>query len=277
MEDSSGNTHLFYRMYTFQKDGVPFGDYYENSIHHLDMNNGIDSIFLKDGQFSTENTTRITDVEFWNNDPTKFIYCGENVVVDPVAFIRRFDQTDNAFQMLGEAFNLEIGKQNDSLIIASAPNLIKSTDGGFSWNSFYDSISYARIVSISPYNNDVIFFMYNGAGLLKSEDGGTTLHLVDTSQSGIPVMVFDIDSVHVYSISPNDFSVSNNYGNAFSWIKRYYSSTPIQVSIDRLQSGKIFLCDGKRILVSEDYGLTFNEYVTLDRRIVGIYKKNEFR
>ena len=32
MEDNSNNTHLFYRMYTFQKGGSIIGDYYENSI-----------------------------------------------------------------------------------------------------------------------------------------------------------------------------------------------------------------------------------------------------
>ncbi len=37
MEDNNGNTHLFYRLYTYQKNSDPFADYIENSIHHLDV------------------------------------------------------------------------------------------------------------------------------------------------------------------------------------------------------------------------------------------------
>ncbi|MGE5845607.1 MAG: T9SS type A sorting domain-containing protein, partial [Ignavibacteria bacterium] len=47
----------------------------------------------------------------------------------------------------------------------------------------------------------------------------------------------------------------------------------IFVSVDYSQSGKIYLAEGKRIYVSENYGETFSEYKVLDKRIVGIYKK----
>jgi len=273
MEDTANNTHLFFRLYTFQKGDVPFSDYYENSIHHFDIQNSIDSVFLKEGQFNSTNIVRISDVEFWNNDPSTFIYSGEDVVVDPVAFIRRFDQTESSFSSLGEGRNLEIGKQNDSLVIASVPYLIKSVDGGYTWAVFYDSANYGQVVSISPYNDDVIFFYQNGMGLVKTTDGGKMLNPVDTSQTGVPAMYYDSDSLHIYNASQRTLRVSDNRGNAFSWHERYSSFNPIYISVDYSQTGKLFLADGKQIYISTDYGLTFNEFKTMGRKIIGIYKK----
>jgi hypothetical protein len=273
MEDTNGNTHLFYRMYTFQKGGDPFSDYFENSIYHFVIQHNTDSLFLWDGQDFNYDNHRILDIEFWDSDPSKFIYCGFHAITDPVAIIQRYDQAQPSYSELGEAFNLEIGKQNDSLVIASAPYLIKSTDEGFTWSSFYDSVSILQIISINPFNDNEIFLSYNGFGLLKTIDGGKTLNPVDTSQFNMPVMFYDPDSIHIYLKTRTSLIVSNNRGNAFSWSKQYASSNPIYVSVDYSRSGKLFLADGKGIYVSEDYGTTFHEYKVLDRKIVGLYKK----
>ncbi|RPI75117.1 MAG: T9SS C-terminal target domain-containing protein [Ignavibacteriales bacterium] len=45
------------------------------------------------------------------------------------------------------------------------------------------------------------------------------------------------------------------------------------ISTDYSQTGSVYLADGKNIYYSGDYGSTFNNYKTLDRNIVGIYKK----
>jgi hypothetical protein len=47
----------------------------------------------------------------------------------------------------------------------------------------------------------------------------------------------------------------------------------IYISIDESISGTIYLADKKNILGSTDYGDNFSLYKTLDRKIVGIYKK----
>lgn len=270
MEDQLGNTHLFYRIYLYQPGG-PIGDYYENSIYHFDLGNSEDTLFLFEGGRIGDQITRIIDLEYWNNNPAEFIYLGEGISVDPVAFIKRFDTPDPTFSELGEAFGLELGKQNDNLVIASAPYLIKSTDAGFNWLPFLDS-AYMKILSISPYNDNEIFFGGAGFDLVKTTDGGQTISLVDTNHFGMQFF-YDNDLMHIYSLGNNELIVSDNKGNAFSWTYRYTSGNRIFISPDYSQSGKIYLADGKRIYVSYNYGLTFILYKTLDRKIAGIYKK----
>ncbi len=270
MEDSSNNTHLFYRLYAFQKGGSIIGDYYENSIHHLDIKNNIDTLFLWDGEDYSYNTTGILDLKFLDTDPSKYIYCGFHAVLDPTAFIQRYDESTPSFYGLGTVENLEI--QNDSILFATTTTdsgIIKSTDGGRNWFPF--NSAYEKVISINPNNND-IFFADND-NLYKSTNGGVNFSKVDTSNYNYSQFFYDKDSVHIYNLLDNRLRVSDNEGNTFSWTEKYSSSNPIYVSVDYSQSGSIYLADRKYIYHSTDFGGTFNEYKTLDRRIVGIYKK----
>ena len=69
LEDSLGNTHLFYRY------KIPVTSCWNKNIYHFEVNNGTDTLFIYDaasdpigegcrGQF-------IYDYEFFDNDPTK--------------------------------------------------------------------------------------------------------------------------------------------------------------------------------------------------------------
>jgi hypothetical protein len=277
MEDQSGNTHLFYRL--FYSDSTEHSHETENSIYHLDIISNIDTLFLFEGggwgilhdpQFTT-----IKDFEFWDNDPAKDIYCGIESYVDPVTVVRRFDQIVPVFVGVGESVSLDLGKQNDSLVVASAPSLIKSTDGGFTWDTLtnIDTLMYLDILSISPYNDEVMFFSNSGGGLFKTTNGGEAINVVDIASFSSPEIFYDKDTIHIYNAAYNSLIVSNNNGEAFSWTEKYLGSSAIFVSVDYSQSGKIYLAEGKRIYVSENYGDTFSEYKVLDRKIVGIYKK----
>jgi hypothetical protein len=280
MEDNSGNTHLFYRLYAFQKGGGPIGDHYENSIYHFNLQNQTDSLFLFDGGSIGESSTSINDLEFWNNNPDEFIYCGVWVTVDPTAFIKLYDKDEAVYDYFGgDNCSIELSKQNDSLIYASVQTLIKSTNRGETWLDVNDEI---RLLSVSPLNDEVVFGLTSSGELTKSTNGGENYTIVDTTKTspyyedlknGIS---YDKDENHIYHIYRNNngshLSISNNKGVPFSWSVRYSSSNNIFISADNSQSGKLFLADGRRIYVSEDYGLSFNEYKVLDRKIVGIYK-----
>lgn len=269
MEDNSNNTHLFYRMYTYQKSGsIYFGDYIENSIHHFDLENETDTLFLFDGGRIGDFTTGVIDLDFWDNDPSKFIILGVGTSVDPVLYIKRFDESNSTpiFELINGT-NIEISKQNDSLVYALN---LKSTDGGGSW-AVFDS-SYRGFISVSPFNGDI--FSGDYYSIYKSTNGGISFSEVDTfAYSYSSKFFYDKDSIHIYSLLDNRLRVSNAEGNAFSWTERYSSSNPVNISVDYSQSGSIFLADGKYIYHSTDYGLSFNQYKTLDRRAVGIYKK----
>ena len=67
--------------------------------------------------------------------------------------------------------------------------------------------------------------------------------------------------------------VSPNNGEPFSWQTKYSSDSEIFISNDESTSGTIYLADKKNIFISTDYGDNFSLYKTLDRKIVGIYKK----
>ncbi|MCH7962845.1 MAG: hypothetical protein IH852_02805 [Bacteroidetes bacterium] len=47
MEDQSGNTHLFYRIYTTSYDSVNYWTNSSNNIYHFDLLNQQDTLFLE--------------------------------------------------------------------------------------------------------------------------------------------------------------------------------------------------------------------------------------
>ncbi len=80
--------------------------------------------------------------------------------------------------------------------------------------------------------------------------------------------------MHIYRNSNRKLKVSNDLGEQFSWLTKYSSDSEIFISNDESISGTIYLADKKNILVSTDYCDNFSLYKTLDRNIVGIYKKS---
>jgi hypothetical protein len=268
MEDNNNDTHLFYRLFTYQHRGPVLDDYTENSIYHLNLENNKDSLFLYSGGTIGFNNNIIVDLDFWNNDPSEYIILGSYCGVDCDTYIRRFDE-ESSFLIFGIGIgtNIGISKQNDSLVFALN---LKSTDGGRNW-AVFDS-SYRGFISINPYSDDIFSGNYNN--IYKSTDGGLTFSKVDTFFNYYSTKFFyDKDSIHIYNLLNNSLRISDAEGDAFSWTERYSSSNPIYVSVDYSQSGSIYLADWKYIYHSTDYGLTFNEYKVLDRKIVGIYKK----
>ncbi|MGD8305401.1 MAG: T9SS type A sorting domain-containing protein, partial [Ignavibacteria bacterium] len=84
------------------------------------------------------------------------------------------------------------------------------------------------------------------------------------------------DELHIYALdrrSGNHLVVSDNSGELSSWTTRYSSSNNIFISVDYFHPGSIYLADGKYLHHSTDFGGNFNLYKSLNRNIVGIYKK----
>jgi hypothetical protein len=284
MEDLKGNTHLFYRMDSSWGDYLHGG--FSNSIYHFDLSDESDSLFLyagvkRDSIYQT--SIFINDIEFWHNDPTKYIYVGVGCYTECGGFIKRSDsQPLNSSFMLGK---ISISASNDSAIFSSAScYIIKSTDGGKNW-LITDSTDYLNFLSLSPYYDNYIFALDSKGYIEKSSDGGKTFFAVDTSLSSlepnIPVFYYDRDSLHFYRISyfsddekiMSYGSISKSQGEINSWSKIYSSENNLYMSVDYSNSGIIYLADGKNILLSTNYGNTFALYKSLDSTVVGIYKK----
>jgi hypothetical protein len=279
IEDQLGNTHLFYRIYEYISN--EYGFYQGNSIYHFDLAYGIDTLFINDfiNDYPAYQMFKVVeDYEFWNNDYSKFIYVGSEGGFEVFPYIRRFDeQYINLNYLCCSINNIDISNVDDSLLYAGGfipwEGTIKSNDGGFHWNPLNDSLIF---LSLNPYDNNILFFENSFGFLYRSTDAGNTTNLVDVlnQPSHSTSFIYDPDQLHMYRLFSNQtLRISPNNGEPFSWQTKYSSDTEIFISNDESISGTIYLADKKNIFVSTDYGNNFTLYKSLDRRIVGIYKK----
>ena len=273
MEDQLGNTHLFYRIYTAGYGTM--GYYYSNNIYRLNPVSGEDNFFLGDGGFA-DLFNQVNDYEFWDNDYNRYIYAGTHIYIEPSPEVYRYDQMNPIYtpQIWGVSRNIELSKQDTNKIILSIDNGFnyRSTDWGNNWDSI--SIGY-EILSLSPLNDNVLFAKQS-LSLLKSTNGGNTFFTVDTGKIYSANFIYDSDGFHIYALNNrlgSHLVVSNNQGEPFSWQTKYSSDSKIFISNNESVSGTIYLADKKNIFISSDYGNNFSIYKTLERKIVGIYKK----
>ena len=199
IEDYSGNTHLFYRLYYSNINSSIYKT--ENSIYHLNLESGTDTLFLRDGVYQDEyqsSFSYVSDYKFWNRNPSKYIYCGSwagGMDITLHAFVKRFDTSYGiTFYYTSFSSSLEISRQNDSLVIANIGSACKSTDGGRSWDTLRTSYNF---ISLDPFNDQILFCSKNEGGLYKSIDKGKSFYLVDTgmfnSQKGKMFFYKDFD------------------------------------------------------------------------------------
>ena len=283
LEDSQNNTHLFYR-YIY-----PFTSCWYKSIYHLDISNHKDTLFISDYgiQVIPEwgcQGDYVNDYEFFNNDPAKFIYCGYNLNIDPVALLRRYDGDISL-----EAFSLteiEIAQQNENLVyVSGGPGFFKSTDGGYNFTR-NDSMQFIdeSIISLSKNNVNHIYGI-NDNKLVRSENDGLNYIIVDNSLwRNDSELFYDNDQVHIYgrsvayNYSTHSYSskiyVSNDNGNPFTWNTKVDYDGKAWFTIDQLQSGENYYSAGNRIFKSTDFGMTFSLYKELEQKVTGLYKKS---
>jgi hypothetical protein len=250
----------------------------------MDLSTLIDTLYITSSGYEDpiNNFSKwVSDVDYWNNNPAEFIYCGGHTFgpfFEGGAYITRFDGYINYFGLFwGTANSINISTSDDSLLYAGiytdgGPGLIKSSDGGRSWDSL--SIVY-QFLSLNPYNENIYFVEDGERKLFRTTDFGNTFNLVDPEFLPDTRLFYDPDQQHIYRKANNKLIVSDNLGEQFSWETVFIKSTtdPFYFSNDISLSGSIFISEGKNILVSTDFGNNFNLYKTLDRKIVGIYKK----
>ena len=254
-----------------------------NDIYHFDLTNFSDSLFLEDYSHSDPVMSyfrSVKDYAFWDDDFSKYIFCGSMGSWEPGPYIKRFDSDYISLNFLCcEVNQIDISTSDDSLIYSGGwldnGSSLRSNDGGFNWDTINESL---KFVSLNLFNDSILFAFDNSDDLLRSSDGGSAFHLVDTiGNYNWDKFIYDIDEEHIYRTTfkyPFHFLiVSDNQGEAFSWETKYSSDSEIFISIDESTSGTIYLADKKNILISTDFGNNFSLYKTLERKIVGIYKK----
>jgi len=289
IEDSLGNTNLYYRKHYEIVDSF-YGEW-DNSVYHYNLSNNVDSLFLWDHNvdyIGYSGGEYIADYEFWDNNPYRFIYGGAHVAnFDTSPFLSRFDRVDILpwhYTLLGpEVENVEISFQNDSLIYAVIFDyLLKSEDGGFSWS--YDSLAanHYTLIKLNPFDDQTLFG-HGGypltTGLYKSMDGGINYQLVDSSQTWYSYqskIFFDSDSLHLYAVNydyPPGYNLLVSSDAGESWNILYTDTAVLNLAIDNQLSGLLYLSIGSQVKVSSDYGASFSDFATLNRPVIGMYKK----
>ena len=280
MEDQNGNTHLFYRIYT-NFENPPVYDW-SNHIFHLDLYTGCDTLFISSSghEDPAYNFNRwVRDVDYWNNNPTEFIFSGGYSLgpyFEGSAFVERFDGYYNTIDYFwGSADYVDISPSNDSMLYLGVNayggfQTLASSDGGRSWDTL--NLGY-QFLSLNPYFENIYFVENEDRELLRTTDSGNTFNLVDPESLPDTRFLYDSDQLHIYRNANNKLIVSDNLGEQFSWETKYSSDSKIFISNDKSVSGTIYLADKKNIFVSTDYGDNFTPFKTLDRKIVGIYKK----
>ncbi len=284
MEDSSGVTHLFYRLYSYEQGGVSYVS--DNSLYHFIPSTQIDTFFIKDYSYFYPmmggSSFTLKGYKFWNRNPSKYIYCGvgssffNTEKISPQALVGRYDY----YPIIIPSFDVDgiyISPYNDSLVYVNTMQAImKSSDGGWNWSP--TSVTNYNFVSFAPYDSNTIFLTDNLGRIYKSSDNATTVSLVDTNSTDVTMAFeFDNNANYIYRTTKRGgfyhLIVSDNKGNQFSWDVKYSSDEPIYFSIDKLQSGKIILATGRKIFVSTDYGSTFTLLKILPRKLIGVHQK----
>jgi len=299
--DENGTIHLFYRIFKdFEDDS-----FQDNSIYHLNISSKTDSLFLKDFSNSVVDITeRINDVQFFGNNPEKYIYTKDYCSSDCRGIISRFDKEKvfdgglySDFQFLKTTDTL-----NDTVFVNIGNHTIISSDGGMTWPAI-NEIDQAEggesfildfpLMFLNPNNKKMMFGIdsfNDGSGrvnhFVKTNDGGETSSIL--SDSIIPVsMGFDKNNHHIYLIDKSDclsvsnsncvyhYFVSDQKGDSSSWnLKHHFNHLP-EITVDPTTEGRMFLSQENELFESYDFGENFTFITSLDENITGIYKSEQ--
>jgi hypothetical protein len=275
MEDSTGVTHLFYRIHSeFAYPSNPPDQSYTNNIFHFIPGKDIDTMFLSD--FSTippaGSSNTVYDFTFWHNNPNLCLLaemvchfdCRMNLVSP---------QTSTTVFSFGPS-KLAISKTNDSAVYVLGASSYFSIDGAKTW--LYKTFSFTPY-SVSPLHGNVLFGLQNNKPVISEDTGKTTSVIADDYAYSSVSFYYDEDGKHTYMVAGTDngyiLKGSDNEGKAGSWTTLHYSLYPIFVNIDPQRSGRIWLADQNAISFSDNFGQTFVPFKTVDKSITGFYAK----
>ncbi len=265
---NDGKVHLFYRLHYSDSSGNP--NQTENSIYHYNLSNNSDTLFLRDFQ-SGELIENVIGLDFWQKNPDHYIHCGAQIGFAVNGYIKRYDQAQ-AYITSDIVEGLVISKSNDSLLYAWDP-LLKSTDGGRTWNAVSTP---HKIISVSPYNTNLMFGRNASGQLVRSLDAGSSFEVVDTNQAERDIFVNFFPSgnkICIYQKYNGGYRLiaSVNSGSAFSWQVVFKSPRPFIFAPNENDNGRYYLAQGTKIYTNINTLFDLQFYAELPRRITGLF------
>ncbi|WP_421775250.1 T9SS type A sorting domain-containing protein [Gracilimonas sp.] len=304
MEDSSGTTHLFYRLRVNKVNRYECNDKVEtyyvktNNVYHYSSNFIDTTRFLSYmGDSCTGNDTRsIINYQFYDNNPDKWI---TSVTYGYVIGIN--DHIGNVFdfnypiavkgigeskvgQLIPDEFLLSPNGDSLYVKIGSHSNIPLSGNGE-EWPvfenydealEFTDSLEIKwDILEIHPKIDSLYFAKNSGGDLFRSEHYSSAFTLSDSNYY-FGNIYFDADTSHIYSLTLKGLLRSDDLGKENTWTLTeidFNTGSTKFLTVDESVSGNLFISDSTDILISNNYGDTFTSLTSVDSEITGLYKK----
>ncbi len=309
LEDSTGTTHLFYRLHESPDAQNDSSNFLYNHVNHFDTSINSDSVLLISfyeewtipGMYTASYTT---DYHFFDNDPSKWIRMTTNGEGSAPSFHDHRNagfgfpfpiivkaQKSNEFYYAADEFLLS--NANDSLYYITDDFTVPFSPDSSKWPyfdgdhtgydemiSYFDSTHFDyRLLAIHPENDSLYFGIDGNGALFKSENYSSSFTLSDSSKyySGTSSMLFfETNTDYMYSQNYRALSVSDQLGEKGSWTNVDFPTEfnrLLYVQIDSKTSGSIFIADSSAIFHSSDYGINFEKFLEFDSQITGLYKK----
>lgn len=307
MQDSSGVTHLFYKMHHRYVDEYPCRDdyfeyvRYDNNIFHLNTSTSQDSVLFE--QFATEycggyNYYDIFDFTFADQNPEKWIkgemsnskysiidYSGQIIEFYlPVPTTKSITRTQDYFPV-----HFFLNNSQDSLFINTEyAGTLKFPGYGDEWPKFEDFNDYQNytdsvaiewdIIAQHPFYDSLYFARgmdFRDSSLYRSENSFKKFTQV-SSENFTSTLKFDSDSSHIYSLTNEGIFRSNELGAPDTWnfVEIDFQTTaPKYLTITENSPGELIISDSTAILFSKNHGDSFSELLSVEHQITGLYKK----
>ena len=241
LNDSLGNTHLFYELTKYYVDETKDSVIYK--LVHYDVNLGTHKTIF-DGYYRKSlidlspidiRSKKLADITFINNDPHNYVLLINYVEGKAWSVIKFNNETEILVTTASSSRIFSSSQFSNKIFVSSGGKTLISIDGGITWPTEgaedSENILDYSIVGISPFSED-IFGVDKTGKLLKTFDGGNSTIIVnnDPIWKENTEIEFDLDRKSLYAQikhpRQDDYYYDYEYyyslksddnGNPFTW------------------------------------------------------------
>lgn len=303
-EDSTGTTHLYYRTWHRYSQDCVYFDYsttfenlYNNHIYHYNTEAETDTLFLRDRLRVPTGCDPIAelvlDVEFLENDPARYYTYQITSKLDPEAYLMDYN---GEYVVLGfpAIEHIEIDHEND--VIVTGFMFEKSLLMPLNSSQWQDLICHPCEVpdtlaidyGIFHIDRQGNYFVFNADTLFLTDHSGQEHEFVALGQdweswNNLDGFTQDPGLNHYYATTRILNTIERRPDPIFLRLMKTEDgfrldtlrtgTKPVRFTVDTSESGHLFISDSTSVLFSADYGDTFEQFMSFENPVTGLYKK----